>query len=126
MMSWILTLLKNLPQLLAAIQAIMAIFTGKAAYQSHVHLSPAIASGVASAATDWNWYVLGQGGATGALAFGAIGCYVLQKYQNQMAASHSLLERSREMRELEERLSAEIESLPASMQTKLASRISGK
>lgn len=121
-MGWIAVILKNLPALLAALQTLISIFTTQAAMKAHASISTAMAAGNAAASDQWNWYVLGQGGLSAALGVGAVGCVLMQPTMNRVFASHLLLERNRQMRELEERLSAEIESLPAGMQAKLAAR----
>lgn len=125
-MSLILTLLKNLPAIMAAIQSLIAIFTTQAAYQSYQRLAPAVSQGVASAVGDYQWYVLGQGGLSIALVLGAVFAAFGQVAQNRVYASHALLLRQREMRELQERLNAEIDSLPRAMQTALAARAAGQ
>lgn len=86
-MSWILALLKNMPAIMAAIQTLIAIFTAKSAMANHAAFQASVAAGNAMAASDWNWYVAGQGGGAAAAAVGAIALACCQPTANRVFAA---------------------------------------
>lgn len=112
-MSWILMLLKNLPAIMAAIQALIAIFTAKSAYANYVAYQASVAAGNAMAAEQWNWYVAGQGGGAAALAVSAIAFAFAQPTANQVFAAFGREQaaQSRRLRLLA--LEDEVAALPA-------------
>lgn len=89
-MSWILLLLKNLPALMAMIQTLIGIFSARAAMANHAAHQASVAAGqlmTATDATNWNWYVLGQGGGAAALGVSAAAFAFLQPLANRVHAA---------------------------------------